>query len=48
MAFATFALGAKFFTNNQFHKFNEEPALRLLDSRQVACHYAEQFLDGAV
>ena len=25
----------------------EEPALRLLDSRQVACHYAEQFLDGA-
>jgi dipeptide transport system ATP-binding protein len=25
----------------------EEPALRQLDSRQVACHYAEQFLDGA-
>lgn len=25
----------------------EEPALRLLDTRQVACHYAEQFLDGA-
>jgi dipeptide transport system ATP-binding protein len=25
----------------------EEPALRLLAGRQVACHYAEQFLDGA-
>ncbi|NNG63559.1 dipeptide ABC transporter ATP-binding protein, partial [Pseudomonas fragi] len=22
----------------------EEPALRLLDNRQVACHHAEQFL----
>ena len=26
---------------------SEEPALRQLDTRQVACHYAEQFLDGA-
>jgi dipeptide transport system ATP-binding protein len=25
----------------------EEPLLRELDNRQVACHYAEQFLDGA-
>jgi len=25
----------------------EEPALRPLDNRLVACHYAEQFLDGA-
>ncbi|WP_256669882.1 hypothetical protein, partial [Pseudomonas sp. BC115LW] len=26
---------------------SEEPVLRVLDNRQVACHYAEQFLEGA-
>ncbi|PQP05667.1 hypothetical protein C5612_03255 [Pseudomonas frederiksbergensis] len=36
----------EFLTVGELPQVTEEPALRLLDTRQVACHYAKQFLDG--